>query len=403
MATRERIENLYYIAPIENLPSILKQGILSHAEIERQGIEAVRIYDAEIVANRQKRLTPDGRSLWEFANLYFQPRNPMLYRVVHEGKSKNVVVLAIRPQVLDLAQYIAIGNAASLMSEILPKEEGLRALRSREIWAMIKSAWWRPEDGSKRIIMSECLVYGAIPPDFIHTVYVASHQTAEEVRRLLELRPGKIAVIPDPPMFFLPRRSGRVSPKLTWVDGDMFFSHMQTLTISVNVRGVMGKGLASRAKYQFPDVYVVYQDVCRRRVLEMGKPYLYKREISLDQALADEPFSLAENNESKWFLLFPTKRHWRDRSNIGDIEKGLRWIRDHYRREGIKSLAIPALGCGLGGLEWREVGPLMCRYLADLDIQVAIYLPQERPVAEEYLKPEFLLGVREESDGQARP
>lgn len=392
MARRQSIENLYYIAPVENLSSILERGILPHAEIERQGIKALRIYDAQIVAGRRERTTPDGRSLWDFANLYFQPRNPMLYRVVHEGKSKHIVVLAIRPQVLDLAQYIAIGNAASLMSEILPKDKGLQALRSKEIWDMINVDWWRPEDGSKRIIMSECLVCGAIPPNFIHTVYVASHQTAEQVRQLLGPRVEQVAVVQDPHMFFLPRRSGRISPTLTWVDGDMFFSHMQTLTISVNIVGVMGKGLASRAKYQFPDVYVVYQDVCRRKELGTGKPYLYKREISLDQALADEPSSLAENNESKWFLLFPTKRHWRDRSDIGDIEKGLQWIRDHYKREGIKSLAIPALGCGLGGLEWREVGPLMCRYLADLEIQVAIYLPQERQVAEEYLRAEFLLG-----------
>ncbi len=94
-------------------------------------------------------------------------------------------------------------------------------------------------------------------------------------------------------------------------------------------------------------------------------------------------------------MLFPTKRHWREKSNLDDIEKGLQWIRGNYKGEKIQSLAIPALGCGLGGLNWREVGPLMCRYLADLDIQVAIYLPQEHPVLkEEYLMAEFLLESR---------
>jgi len=318
----------------------------------------------------------------------------MLYRVVRERKSRNVVVLAIKPQVLELAQYVTIGNAASPDSEILPKNEGLQKLQSKEIWSFIQSEWWRPEDGSKRIIMSECLVLQTIPSDFIHTVYVANHQTAEEVRRLLGPRAEQIPIVQDPHMFFLPRRIGRVTSSLYWVDGDMFFTHLQTLTISVNIVGVMGKGLASRAKYHFPDVYVAYQDVCRRKILKMGKPYLYKREISLEQVLADEPLSIAENGENTWFLLFPTKRHWRDHSNIGDIEKGLQWIREHYKQEGIKSLALPALGCGLGGLEWQEVGPLMCRYLADLDIQVAIYLPQEREVPEEQLRPEFLLGSK---------
>jgi len=398
MAKRPQIENLYYIAPVENLPSILERGILSHAEVEKLNIAFTPIYDAQIVASRRQRIAPDGNSLWEFANLYFQPRNPMLYRVVREGKSKNIVVLAVKPQVLDLACFVTIGNAASSMSEILPKDEGLQALRSKERWTMIQNDWWHSEDGSKRIIMSECLVYGVIPPDFIHTIYVASHETAEQVRQQLGSRAGQVAVVQDPHMFFLPRRSGKITQSLSWVDGDMFFSHMQTLTISVNIVGVMGKGLASRAKYQFPDVYVVYQDVCRKKLLEMGKPYLYKREASLDHALADEPFSLTENNAIKWFLLFPTKRHWREKSDIGDIEKGLQWIRDHYRREGIQSLAIPALGCGLGGLEWREVGPLMCRYLADLDIQVAIYLPQERKVPDKYLTAEFLLGSRSAGD-----
>ncbi|GAB4532300.1 MAG: DarT ssDNA thymidine ADP-ribosyltransferase family protein [Anaerolineae bacterium] len=392
MARKRRIENLYYIAPVENLPSILERGVLSHAEVEKQKIRFVPIYDAQIVASRQQRTTPDGSSLWEFANFYFQARNPMLYRVVHERKSKNIVVLALKPQVLDLARFISIGNAASPYSEILPKEEGLRRLLSREVWEMVKSDWWRPEDGSKRIIMSECLVYGSIPADFIHTIYVADHQTAEEVRRLLGPRARQVAVVQDPPLFFRPRRSDKVTASLSWVDGDMFFSHMQTLTVSVNIVGVMGKGLASRAKYQFPDVYVVYQDVCRKKRLVMGKPYLYKREISLDQALSDEPLSPPGNNESKWFLLFPTKRHWRERSDIHDIEKGLQWIRENYLREGIKSLAVPALGCGLGGLEWREVGPLMCRYLSDLEIQVAIYLPQETKIPQEYLTREFLLG-----------
>ncbi len=387
--TKKRIQSLYYIAPLENLPSILEHGILSHAEIEKRCLRHLAIYDGQIVVRRQRRTTPDGKSLWEFANLYFQPRNPMLYRVVREGKSKNIVVLAIKPQVLDLARYVTIGNAASPYSEILPKDEGLSKVRSREIWKIIQSEWWRPEDGSKRIIMSECLVDGAIPPDYIHTIYVANHQIAEQVQRSSGPY-SRVNVVPAPHMFFLPRRSGRITSSLTWMDGDMFFSQMQTLTISVNIVGVMGKGLASRAKYQFPDVYVVYQDVCRRKILVMGKPYLYKREVSLDQALAEEPF-LTSENDSKWFLLFPTKRHWKEHSNITDIENGLQWIREHYRQEGIKSLALPALGCGLGGLEWQEVGPLMCRYLSDLDIQVAIYLPQERKVPEEHLRPEFLM------------
>ncbi|OJJ25754.1 hypothetical protein BI308_09525 [Roseofilum reptotaenium AO1-A] len=60
-------------------------------------------------------------------------------------------------------------------------------------------------------------------------------------------------------------------------------------------------------------------------------------------------------------------------------------------QEGIKSLALPALGCGLGKLQWSQVGPLMCRYLSDIGIQVVIYLPREQKIDPKFLTPDFLL------------
>jgi len=70
MAKKQDIQSLYYIAPVENLPSILERGILSHAKVESLNIPFIPIYDAKIVAIRQRDRAPDGRSLWEFANLY---------------------------------------------------------------------------------------------------------------------------------------------------------------------------------------------------------------------------------------------------------------------------------------------------------------------------------------------
>jgi hypothetical protein len=172
----------------------------------------------------------------------------------------------------------------------------------------------------------------------------------------------------------------------------MFFSNLQTLTISVNLQGVMGKGLALRAKHQFPDVYVVYQDACRSRSLTATRPHLYKRESSLDEELADLSLPVSTPNAVKWFLLFATKRKWRENSRLEDIEGGLDWVKNNWRQEGIKSLAMPALGCGLGNLQWADVGPLMCRYLRDLEIPVAIYLPRESDIADQYLSADYLLG-----------
>ncbi len=390
---RPDIKSLYYITHVDNVPSIVSHGILSHSEVERRAVPYTAIYDSAIVNRRKERVVEGSQSLWDFANLYVQPRNPMMYRVVHERGDTDLAVVAVSPGVVGLAgSYVSLGNAASLESDIVPTEEGMEALADQ--WAIINSEWWNPNDGSKRKIMAECLVPTVIPPDHIHTVYVSNHDTAARLRE--QFPTGRPAVVPEPHMFFRPLRRIQLTGTLSLVEGDMFFSGMQTLTVSVNVVGIMGKGLASRAKYQFPDVYVVYQDACRRRRLQMGQPYLYKRESFVDEELADEPQTLPNPNARKWFLLFATKKHWRERGDMAGIEAGLAWIRERYQNEGIRSLAMPALGCGLGHLQWREVGPLMCRYLADLGIQVAVYLPRERKTPSELLTSDFLLGGNSE-------
>ncbi|WKT81551.1 MULTISPECIES: DarT ssDNA thymidine ADP-ribosyltransferase family protein [unclassified Thermosynechococcus] len=384
-----KIKSLYYITHVNNLSSIFQHGILAHEQVVERGLSPTPIYNADIVVRRQHRLAPNGQSLWQYANLYFQPRNPMLYKVLSEINKNNVVILGIKPRVLDIkGTFIALGNAAHSVTEIRDAKTGLQIIH-RDYWSILNNDWWKTEDGTKRKIMAECLVPKVVPPTEIHSIYVASQEMAERLRQQF----SSVEVIVEPHMFFQPRRRAAITSHLSWVDGDMFFSQMQTLTISVNTVGVMGKGLASRAKYQFPDMYVVYQDVCKKKQLTMGKPYLYKREASLDSDLADEPLSLPNLNANKWFLLFPTKTHWKQSSDITGIERGLQWLVDSYQAEGIQSLAVPALGCGLGGLDWREIGPLMCRYLSQIQIQVAIYLPQEQEVPAEFLTRDFLLAA----------
>lgn len=389
MAPKRKLDlkSLFYITHVANLPSLVREGLLSHAEVERRGIQYTKIYDAEIVGKRQAKQTPAGLSLWDYANVYFNPRNPMLYRVAHAASVQDIAIVAFKPQLTEIpGVFITDGNAASGPTEFYSREDGLRALADN--WEVIQSEWWRPDDGSKRKIMAECLVPKQVPPEMIHAVYVSDHAAADKVRAMV---PSRVHVIPEPNMFFRPLMQRRVSAQLSLADGDMFFSRMQTLTISVNVKGVMGKGLASRAKYQFPDVYVEYQDACRSRKLKMGRPYLYKREMALDLELADESTSLPQPNATKWFLLFATKNDWRQDSDLPGIEEGLRWVVDNWKKERIQSLAMPALGCGLGNLAWKDVGPIMCRYLVKLDIPACIYLPRERDMPEEVLSPDFLL------------
>lgn len=385
--SRGSIRELYYITHIDNISSMLKHGILSHDEINRQQIPFTPIYDAQIVSSRKLKKAPDGRSLWAFANLFFQPRNPMMYRVTAEKSVNQIAVIGVRKTILNRPDnYFTDGNAANQDTTIYPISE-LKRFQGRIVKETDKE-FWNPTDGSKRKIMAECLVPKRVPPEFIEEVYVANSSIAAELRA--KYAPEELHVVRQSYTFFQPERMTQLSPTLSVMDGDMFFSRMQTLTVSVNCVGIMGKGLASRAKYQFPDVYVNYQDSCRKGRLKLGKPYLYKRESSFDYELADEPQSMANANGETWFILFPTKNHWRDMSDLKSIEEGLRWIRNNYREMGLKSLAVPALGCGLGGLEWKNVGPLICSYL-NLDIPVQIYLPAEKTIPEVQISRKFLM------------
>ncbi|MCD5400996.1 DarT ssDNA thymidine ADP-ribosyltransferase family protein [candidate division NPL-UPA2 bacterium] len=385
-----KLRAIYYITHIDNLPSILDKGILCHKRIEEEKIQFTPIYDAEIVESRKNIKTSDNRNLWDFANLYFQPRNAMLYRVVFfSGKNvDDIIVIGVKSSILARSDiYITTGNAASPYSNILSASEAKKNIDN--IRKQTDKEWWAFEDGSKRELMAECLVPDKVSPECIQEIYVATRNAFVKVEKLIGRH--EIPVIPEPFIFFLPSRKIDLTGNLSLVEGDMFFSRMQTLTISVNTVGIMGKGLASRAKYQFPDVYVAYQDLCRNKVLKMGKPYLYKRETSLDYILADEPERLSNANLATWFLLFPTKRHWKEMADIKGIEEGLKWLVNNYKKEGIESLSIPALGCGLGWLDWGMVGPLLCNYLQHLDIQVNLYLPVEKKIPDDQLAPDFLL------------
>lgn len=138
--------------------------------------------------------------------------------------------------------------------------------------------------------------------------------------------------------------------------GNLFDSSMQTLVNAVNVVGVMGKGVALQFKERYPAMYEAYQAKCQKGELKLGTLHLFK---------ADD----------HWILNFPTKGHYRAKSKLADIEAGLIRLRDSYQQLGIVSLALPALGCGYGGLDWQEVRPLIERYLGGLPIPIEVYEP----------------------------
>jgi len=152
--------------------------------------------------------------------------------------------------------------------------------------------------------------------------------------------------------------------------GDIFESQAQTLVNTVNTVGVMGKGVALGFRKHFPDMYEDYVRRCANHEVVLGRPYLYRRVVA------------------PHVINFPTKEHWRSVSRLDDIVGGLRFLKAHINEWGVRSLAVPPLGCGEGQLEWRVVGPTLYRGLSDLGIPVELYAPFGTPHAE--LQPEFL-------------
>ena len=93
-------------------------------------------------------------------------------------------------------------------------------------------------------------------------------------------------------------------------------------------------------------------------------------------------------------MIFATKNEWRRQSDLKGIEEGLKYLLANYKEWEIESLALPALGCGLGWLSWKNVGPMIAKYLSQMDIPVEIYLPREGKIPKNQKTKEFLLNSK---------
>lgn len=186
---------------------------------------------------------------------------------------------------------------------------------------------------------------------------------------------------------------------ITVKTGNIFESNAQTLVNTINLVGVMGKGIALEFKNKYPEMYKDYVARCSRHEIKLGKPYLYRVKKSEQDMFCNEEQG---QKGPEYVLNFPTKDHWRSVSKLADIIAGLEYLLKHYKEWGITSLAVPPLGCGHGQLEWRVVGTTLYRYLNRLDIPIELYAPHGTP--QEELDPVFLSrnGIKPSNGSQER-
>ena len=146
--------------------------------------------------------------------------------------------------------------------------------------------------------------------------------------------------------------------------GDIFKANVDALVNTVNCVGVMGKGLALQFKKKYLDNYKLYEVACKNGEVAPGKMFVTHTDT--------------EGNP-RYIINFPTKRHWRDDSRMEYIETGIVDLIKTIKEKNIQSIAIPPLGCGLGGLDWNQVKSKIIDAMGDLEnVRVVVYEPQDQ-------------------------
>lgn len=149
--------------------------------------------------------------------------------------------------------------------------------------------------------------------------------------------------------------------------GDILTAEAEALVNTVNCVGVMGRGIALQFRKAFPENFRVYAEACKRGEVRPGSMLVF------ETGLLTGP---------RYIINFPTKRHWKGNSRIADIDAGLIGLLAEVRKREIRSIAVPPLGCGLGGLDWGEIRPRIVQAFADEpDVRVLVYEPAGAPAA----------------------
>lgn len=149
--------------------------------------------------------------------------------------------------------------------------------------------------------------------------------------------------------------------------GNLLEAQADALVNTVNTVGVMGRGIALQFQRAFPANYAAYKKACDMKAVVPGKMFIFEENVL---------------GGPRWIVNFPTKRHWKGSSRIEDIQNGLADLAEQVERLGIRSIAIPPLGCGLGGLAWAQVKPLIESAFASLpEVKVLLFEPVGTPEA----------------------
>ena len=150
---------------------------------------------------------------------------------------------------------------------------------------------------------------------------------------------------------------------IRFTQGNLLEAKTEALVNTVNTVGVMGKGIALMFKKRFAENYRLYVAACKAGEVETGKVHVT---------------AVNELAGPRWIVNFPTKRHWRSPSQMAWVTEGLHDLRRFLIEHQVKSVAVPPLGAGNGGLNWPEVREQIIAVLGDLEVDVLVFEPSNQ-------------------------
>lgn len=345
---------IFRITHVDNVPWLLDHGL--HCRSSPDFDPNFRsIGNPELIARRQHRVVPvpPGGTLADYVPFYFTPYSIMLYNiktgyggvprlpneaiVILVSSLRRVAELGIGFVFTDRHAYVQTASFFNSLDDL-----------GRVDWPLLQARDFRndPEDpGKKERYRAEALV---------HRLPQRRSGSA------LEKRGGAAqSVVAD-------RGAARLVflNMITFRQGNLLEADVEAVVNTVNTVGVMGKGIALMFKERYPENFRAYAQACKAGEVRIGRMFVT---------------ATGELSGPRWIINFPTKEDWRKPSRLQWIEAGLQDLVRVIREKGIRSLALPPLGCGNGGLDWNDVRPLIERALAQVpEVRVIAFEPTDR-------------------------
>lgn len=352
---------LYRMTHIDNIPHILRYGI-THRLSANANAGYVEIGDVPLIGKRSERrvVTETGQEITpgNYIPFYFCVKMPMLFNIQHgfgvpKVDPEQIVYLVVdmKPIVIDTKYDICFtdGHSVSKMTRFYGRGalDKIDEILDKEV---ILAPDWSHDYTVREHKQAEFLVGKADIP-FEHVFRIICYN--EKAHQKLIDMGVKCAIQVSKKRILL-------TAMIVHTTGDLFASGADALVNTVNLVGVMGKGIALQFKERFRHNFEEYSKACRAGTIEIGKSLVVR-----------------EYWQGKEILIinFPTKRHWRNPSEYEYISRGLDNLIDIIRENNIKSIAVPPLGAGNGGLEWWKVRAMIEEKLATVDCRILLYGP----------------------------